>query len=206
MAEEWLKVFDGNYEEKGKATRMVVHSKGLWHETVHFWLITKIDEKHYLFLQKRSKSKADYPDLYDISAAGHLLATESPRDGLRELQEELGFSTINIDKLHKLGIVKNIIHTDRITDNEFSHIYVYMVNDSISFHLQEEEVSEMVITEFDSFYEFCTGARSDVLVYPWQAFAYGSEKGLKAGKDRFVPHQDAYFREIAVLLKHHLEQ
>jgi len=205
MAEEWLKVFDENYEVKGKATRMDVHTKGLWHETVHFWLITVIKEKYYIFLQKRSKSKKDYPNLYDISAAGHLMVTESPRDGLRELQEELGFSTVNRNKLHKLGIVKNIIHTDRITDNEFSHLYVYMVNESISFQLQEEEVSEMVITEFDSFYEFCMGARSDVIVYPWQAFASSSEKGLRAGKDKFVPHDDAYFREIAVLLKRHLE-
>ncbi len=206
MTEEWLKVFDENYAAKGGATRTDIHTQGLWHETVHFWLMTKINSKHYVFLQKRSKSKKDYPNLYDITAAGHLLATESPAKGVRELQEELGFFSVNKDQLHKLGIVKNIIHTDRLTDNEFSHIYVYFVNDNISFHLQEEEVSEMVVTEFECFYNFCTGTRAEMEIYPWQAGATKSKESLKIGKDKFVPHQDSYFKEIAALLKGYLHK
>lgn len=205
MEDELLKVFDEQFNPIGKAPRTKIHVEGLWHETVHFWLMTKMSGKHYVFLQKRSKSKRDYPALLDITAAGHLLATEASTDGVRELQEELGLPSIERDKLYKLGTVKNIIHTNKLVDNEFSHVYLYIVNEDISFHLQEEEVSDIVVTEFMAFYPFCMAERDELVIYPWRDGKVISEEESKAGKNNFVPHEEAYFKKVAELLKQQLE-
>lgn len=205
MEEELLKVFDEQFNPIGKAARTKIHAEGLWHETVHFWLITKTSGNYYVFLQKRSKSKKDYPALLDITAAGHLLAMETSEDGIRELQEELGLPAIEMDKLFKLGLVKNIIHTNQLIDNEFSHVYLYIVNKDISFQLQETEVSDIVVSEFTAFYQFCMAERNELLIYPWRNGIVVSEEENKVGKNSFVPHEEAYFKKVAELLNQQLE-
>lgn len=205
MEDELLKVFDAQFNPIGKAPRTKIHVEGLWHETVHFWLMTKMNGNHYVFLQKRSKSKRDYPALLDITAAGHLLATETSTDGIRELQEELGLPSIEMDKLYKLGIVKNIIHTNKLVDNEFSHIYLYIVNEDISFRLQEEEVSNIVVSEFTAFYPFCMAERDELVIYPWRDGIVYCDEETQVGKNSFVPHEEAYFKKVAELLKQQLE-
>ncbi|MEK4700857.1 hypothetical protein MKX47_14755 [Solibacillus sp. FSL R7-0668] len=50
----------------------------------------------------RSKLKKDYPNQFDITAAGYLLATETVLDGVRELYEELGIN-IAFEELKALG-------------------------------------------------------------------------------------------------------
>ena len=90
MDSELLRIFNINMKHIGEATRAEVHAKGLWHETFHCWLVSKIEDQYYLYFQLRSACKKDYASQFDITAAGHLLANERAEDGIRELQEELG--------------------------------------------------------------------------------------------------------------------
>ena len=68
--------------------REEIHRLGYWHETFHCWFVKKVHNEWMIYFQLRSKEKADYPLLLDITAAGHLLAGETINDGIREIDEE----------------------------------------------------------------------------------------------------------------------
>jgi isopentenyl-diphosphate Delta-isomerase len=77
------------------ASRDDAHRLGLWHRTVHVWILNGNGE---LLLQKRALTKDVYPGYWDISCAGHIDAGESPETAaLRELSEELGVQKTEID-------------------------------------------------------------------------------------------------------------
>ncbi|MGB2992011.1 MAG: NUDIX hydrolase, partial [Paenisporosarcina sp.] len=88
--QEVLSIFDENHQKIGEQSRDVIHTEGHWHETFHCWIVQMKLDVPYLYFQQRSKVKKDFPNLYDITAAGHLLAHEMVHDGLREVEEELG--------------------------------------------------------------------------------------------------------------------
>ncbi len=128
MSEEYLNVYDELRRPVGIMPRSIVHRDGLWHETFHCWFMQRecIEGKDtaYLWFQQRSASKKDYPNLLDITAAGHLGYQEEPGDGVREIQEELGLG-VAFEDLRPLGIRINIGRTAVLTDNEFNHVYLY---------------------------------------------------------------------------------
>jgi isopentenyldiphosphate isomerase len=88
-AEEVLDYWNGQGEWLGTSARQDVHAKGLWHRTLHLWLVTP-DEGGSIVYQLRSAIAASWPGMLDASVAGHLLAGESYSDALRESREEIG--------------------------------------------------------------------------------------------------------------------
>ena len=84
VIQERLRIFNVNYEQIGAAYRDEVHLRGYWHEVFHCWVVEKIEQQWYIYLQLRSYSKKDYPGQYDITAAGHLMEDETVEDGVRE--------------------------------------------------------------------------------------------------------------------------
>ncbi|WP_419865243.1 NUDIX hydrolase [Candidatus Poriferisodalis sp.] len=85
------------------APRDEVHERGEWHRVFHCQIVTLRDGVPTAVLQQRSPSKAAFPGLIDISAAGHLAAGETPLDGVRELEEELGIAPAGTE-LVPLGV------------------------------------------------------------------------------------------------------
>src|SRR5690625_3509946 len=77
--EEMLNIFDDHKQPIGVATREEVHRMGYWHETFHCWFITLEGNQEYIDFQLRSPQKQDYPNLLDITAAGHLTDRKSTR-------------------------------------------------------------------------------------------------------------------------------
>lgn len=122
MDSELLRIFNDEHEPIGEATREEVHAKGFWHETFHCWLVSKIEDKYYLYFQLRSAYKKDYASQFDITAAGHLLANERAQDGFRELQEELGLP-LTVDDMKKIGVFETRIQQPPMIDLEFAHVY-----------------------------------------------------------------------------------
>ena len=103
--------------------------------------LKKEDDTVFLYFQLRSPSKKDFPSLFDITAAGHLLADEQPSDGIREVEEELGLS-ISFENLTFAGVIQDEIHMPSFTDREFCHVYLYMDQEEhMDIHLQKEEVA-----------------------------------------------------------------
>jgi isopentenyldiphosphate isomerase len=81
--------------------RTEVHEQGLWHQTFHCLVVRPTHRT--VILQERSLEKSSFGGLCDLSVTGHLEAGESPADGIRELQEELGVDA-SMDQLVPVGV------------------------------------------------------------------------------------------------------
>jgi len=86
---EYIDVLDKNGNKTGAIKpKSEIHRDGDRHRGSYIWIINSRNE---LLIQKRSSSKENYPNLWDISVAGHVSAGEdSISSALRETEEELG--------------------------------------------------------------------------------------------------------------------
>lgn len=73
--------------------------------------------------------------------AGHLLSGERPKDGIREIEEELGLQ-VNFDKLTKLFTAKKVSDRPGYINREFTATYLLETDKKLSeLKLNPEEVS-----------------------------------------------------------------
>ncbi len=130
----------GEYINKSE-TREKCHKEGIWHRAVAVFIINKNNQ---VLLQKRSKSKKMWPDMWDITAGGHVLAGELGfQAAIREVKEELG---INVEKKDITIIGESISENIKgdIIDRHFNEYYMINKNiDEKKIKLQEDEVSEV---------------------------------------------------------------
>ncbi|WP_307473769.1 NUDIX hydrolase [Cytobacillus purgationiresistens] len=199
-----LKVFNENKQQTGVASRSEVHKNGYWHETFHCWVVYFDMDISYIYFQLRSKEKADFPDLFDITAAGHLLANENVNDGIREVHEELGLGLF-MHELKKLGEIPYCVEKDngRFIDREFAHVYLYTKKvDYEDFSLQKEEVAGIIRAKFSDFTDLWLEKSEEIHVEGFEILADDSVKRLneKVMKDRFVPHPNSYYHSIIQLI------
>ena len=128
--EEILDVVDSNDNVVSRASRYEVHKNGLMHRSVHILVFNSRDN---LFLQKRSMSKDENPELWDTSAAGHV---DSGEDYLhcaeRELEEELGIS-VPIDEVMRISAQPNTL---------WEHVRVYKCVTDNQIEIDGLEISE----------------------------------------------------------------
>jgi len=117
--DEILDVFDEHGGHLGTKRRADVHRDGDWHLAFHLWVVAPAG----VLLQRRARGKASWPGFLDASAAGHLLAGESIRDGLREVEEELGVAYA-FDDLVQLG-VHRVADAERsgTVNRELQHVF-----------------------------------------------------------------------------------
>ncbi|GLB61882.1 NUDIX hydrolase [Cytobacillus sp. NCCP-133] len=162
METELLNIFDEGRKQIGVASREEVHKKGYWHETFHCWFIQRDNDKNYIYFQNRSKDKKDYPDLLDITAAGHLLSHESVMDGIREVEEELGIS-VAFEELVPLGVIDYSAEKKNFIDKELAHVFLYRCHHLLDeFYPQLEEVSGIVRIPLEDFYELWFNGKESI--------------------------------------------
>ena len=132
--------------ETGKFTdnvemKQLCHKKGLWHKAVAVFII---NSKKQVLLQKRSKNKKMWPDMWDISAGGHVLAGEFGFQAIiREIKEELGLS-VKKEEIIFIGCSTSINKKGDILNKHFNEYYVVTKDiDEKKLKLQKEEVSEV---------------------------------------------------------------
>ena len=137
--------------------RSIAHTIGMYHKTVHIWIIRKTEEGFDVLLQKRSEKKDSYPGCYDISSAGHVTAgDEYESAAIREIEEELGIK-MDEDELEyigdHIGFEDTYYHGKRFFNREFARVYVCNRDiDERGIILQEEEVSDVMWIN----YELCS--------------------------------------------------
>ena len=202
MEIEQLNIFDSNREYIGVATREEVHRIGHWHETIHCWFVSR----DFIYLQLRSNKKKDFPNLLDITAAGHLLAHETVRDGIREIKEEIGID-VSFSELVSLGIIEDCIIKENFTDQEFANVFLYVCNNTFDeFTLQIEEVSGIVKVQFDDFYALCMGEKEEIKVKGFEISKEGERVLIdkNVGRNKLVPHEKSYYESVVKLIKKYL--
>ncbi len=140
--EEYFDVLNEKGNFTGKVgSREVCHKEGLWHKAVVVFII---NSKEQVLLQKRSPNKRMWPNTWDVTAGGHVLAGEFGFQAIiREAKEELGIE-LNKNEMTFLGssISRNL--KGGIINNHFNEYYIVNKDlDETKLKLQEEEVSEV---------------------------------------------------------------
>lgn len=180
----------------GKRSRDEVHEKGYWHETFHCWIVAE----GRLHFQKRSRNKKDYPGLYDITAAGHLLADESVEDGLREVEEELGL-VFSLGELIDEGIIPCEMVQPGMIDRERCHVYIAQCGHDVwdQYALQKEEVAGVVAADLQEAIAFLKGETDELMVEGFEITEDGRKLPLRhrAGRADFVGHDAGYSGAVA---------
>lgn len=139
---EYFDILNSNGEFTGNiGTREECHKKGLWHRAVYGFVFNK---KGDVLLQKRSKNKKLWPNLWDITVGGHVLAGEFGSQALiREIKEELGIEVLENEIKYLVGSTSTNIQ-DNIINNHFNECYIITKDIDISkVKLQDEEVSDI---------------------------------------------------------------
>ena len=135
---EFFDILDENGNKTGKTkARAEVHRDGDWHKAVHIWIANNKDE---ILLQKRSPNKDSYPNMWDISSAGHLTAgDDSISEAIREIKEELN-AEISIDKF------VTTVEYDYPKFHLTMHCYLCSLTTD-SLHLNEHEAAKWLTKE-----------------------------------------------------------
>lgn len=140
--EEFFDVLDenGNYLERVE-TREKCHKYGLWHKAVVVFIV---NSNKQVLLQRRSENKKLWPNMWDITAGGHVLAGEFGFQAIiREAKEELGIE-LNKNEMIFLGSSLSSNIKGDIINNHFNEYYIVNKDvDETKLKLQKEEVSEV---------------------------------------------------------------
>lgn len=138
MEHELIDWYDEKGNHKGVIDKAIAHKNGLWHKSVHVWII---NDKSKILMQKRCQSKKFFPSFWDCSFSGHVGAGESSLVGaLREGQEEIGLKLSKKDLKFAFTIKEEFKWND-IISREFVDVYVVYKNINIkNLTYQKEEV------------------------------------------------------------------
>lgn len=186
MIMEYIEIFDENNNATGEIKeKQEAHENGNFHRTAHVWII---NDKKELLLQKRSASKKDHPNCWDISGAGHIRASETVTQGaIRELNEELG---VNANE-NELKYITTIKSTKNPKNMEFQYVYLLECNKKIEeYAFEDEEVSEVKYVHFIEL-ENMVKEKSEGLLLHDEEY----KKLFEYIKDR---EKDEYYIDIAI--------
>ena len=150
MADEFIDILNDDLTVKKTCLKSDAHKNGWLHASVHIWFYT---DKGDILIQKRAKNKINFPNLWDVSVAGHITAGENEIiSALREIEEEIGLK-IPERHLFKIGTFKELHrHNNDIVDNELHHVFLCKLQTDIhSLRIQEEELSEIQLISMVSF-------------------------------------------------------
>ena len=181
--DEIIEIWNENGVPTGKtATKSEIHRNGWFHPTVHIWFYTA---DGLILLQKRAAEKETFPDLWDVSVAGHVQAGETPMEAaLREVHEEIGLH-LSSDELEFLDRFKSEnVHGEDLIDREFHYCYLSPLKSPLeSLRPEQGEVSALQLIPLLKFAE--------------EAWGLG-----RPGK--YVPHDRKYYARVVREIKSRL--
>ncbi|NIJ46499.1 isopentenyldiphosphate isomerase [Wenyingzhuangia heitensis] len=152
------------------------HQNGILHASVHIWFY---HQNGKILIQKRNKKKEIYPNLWDVSVAGHVASEENFLDGaIREIKEEVDLTVIKDQLIYKGIWEEKHAHSNGLIDHEIHHIYLTELKTNLTdLTPQPEEVSDLKLVTLD------------YLENNYKDTTY------------FVPHDVEYYKHIIDLLK-----
>lgn len=206
MAEN-IDIYDANLSPIGVKERAQAHRDGDWHRTFHLWL-TSSRHGGSLLLQLRSPTAKNFPNLLDITAAGHLLSGETPEMGIREATEELGIS-ISPDEMTFLGYRVEVADQQNGQRNR-EYQAVYLAEEALpleNFNPDPNEVYGVLELKISDGFALFTGS-VDVAVTQALIFDPATKKwSLKPeeiSRERFLPRIQNYYLTMLIMAERHL--
>lgn len=139
---EYFDVLNEDGEFTGEvASREECHKIGLYHKAVVVFII---NSKGEVLLQQRSSTKKLWPNLWDITAGGHVLKNEFGYQAvIRETKEEIGLE-LQSEELLFIGCTRSTNTQKDIINNHFNEFYIVRKDIDInSLTLQKEEVQDI---------------------------------------------------------------
>jgi isopentenyldiphosphate isomerase len=191
-----IDVYDANLKHEGVMDRKEAHYAGRWHRTFHCWVVSTKPEPAILF-QVRAPRMRNYPNMLDVSAAGHIEAGESVEDGIREVHEELGIAA-SVDKLLYLGERVEVADQENGQRNrEYQSVYLMVSDlDFDSFEPDPQEVWGLFKVKLSDGLDLFAGRVDDVqgvgISYDEQSNAYTS-KTRTVSREDFIPRIQRYY-------------
>lgn len=205
MADELIDIYDENMNHIGTASRSQVHQEGLWHKAFHCWIARRDNDCNKVILQLRSKNKKENPHLLATSAAGHLSTGETAKDGIREIEEELGL-VIDFDKLTKLFTSTQVSEYGDYINHEFNPTYLLESDVKLSeLKLQPEEVDGVYEAKVE---DIITLFRGEIKSIKLSGFIRNEDNTLsaseiKAKREDFEPKGADHFIKTMEAIKRH---
>lgn len=178
---ELIDVLDENGKVTGRVEpKHIIYRDGYWHRTVHIWVINDNNE---LLVQKRNPNKKTYPNMWAISAAGHVLTGEnSIESGIRELEEELDIE-VNPEELEFLFTIKR---TQPYKDSFLKTFDdVYLIHKNIDVDKTKVQVEELTDIKY-IYYEYL-------------------ENIFKSGDKEYVPYSEEHKKLFTLLEDRYIE-
>jgi len=193
---EYFDIYDEDQRHIGVKERTAVHRDGDWHKVFHCWVIYRGDDGvDYIVMQKRGPDKDTFPSLLDISAAGHYQAGEDIRDGIREVQEELGIK-VNFEELIPLGQHIGVAHYENLIDRQFCDVFLMVHKQDIhDYQYQKEEIIGLVAFSLQDGLKLFSGQMATIHA---EAVGFGTDE-LDISEADFVPRTDDYIIDVMKL-------
>lgn len=150
MAEHLIDIFDENYELIGTEMKSIAHKKGYWHQVFTCVIINSKNNKIYFQKKVPGRYTFERPDYIDITVGGHLKAGETVAEGIREIEEETGFS-VDYNELVNLGMRQNTFSGEKkYFAYEYQHLYLLDKDCKLcDFKMDQKEVSGFVEIDID---------------------------------------------------------
>lgn len=150
MADHLIDIFNENYELIGSELKSIAHKEGYWHQVFTCSIINSKRNKIYFQKKIPGRYSFDRPDYIDIAVGGHLKAGETVAEGIREIEEETGFS-IEYKDLIKLGMRQNTFFIeDKYYAYEYQHMFLLDKECFLSdFKMDQKEVSGFIELDID---------------------------------------------------------
>ncbi|GGA32311.1 NUDIX hydrolase [Paenibacillus physcomitrellae] len=198
---EMLDVYTAQRVKTGSVSRKQAHEEGLWHQTFQCWVLDKQSnpDNPGLLFQLRAEDKDTFPGKLDISCAGHLLAGETPEDGIRELQEELGIEA-ELQDLRYCGMVaqESYIAPD-IIDREFNQVYLYESGLPLEdYRFQISEISGLFFIGLAEYKALLQGEREYAQAREGIRYDRGLDKLYRSVErfrlEDFTPNSEAHYK------------
>jgi isopentenyldiphosphate isomerase len=199
MPEERVDYFDENYQKLGITTKPEARANGYWVHSFHCWIL-QTGEEPSLYFQKRSTTKALFPNFLDISAAGHLRTGEQVADGVREISEEVGLK-VTVEELISLGVKFDVAKLPGIINRQFCHVFLYPTSVPISdLDLDNSELDGMVSIALRDGLSLFSGAANSVEVTGVEKDLDGKWRQITKviGKADFIPRIDPYYYKMFI--------
>lgn len=171
MADELIDIINDDLSFVKTCLKSKAHKYGWLHASVHIWFYTNNGQ---VLVQKRSKTKTVFPNLWDVSVAGHIGSGEkSVTAAIREINEEIGLIVSEKD-LKYIGVFRESHqHQDEFIDNEIHHIYINELKVDInSLIIQQEELSAIKLLDIELFKNVLKKPDYDKIFVPHNASYY----------------------------------